>query len=183
MTFQAIFDGCEPYKKNEMKAACQSWKLFKTRLAKEYIFGNKAHEDPLGEYKFLDKETWKTFKDQRLSEKAIQLRETNQELVKKNIYTHNLGRGGYRKLKEKIISEKQAELAAQEESVEECHSSSITHPERHLMWKLGRMKNGEFVTEASQLVATKIVSYFLRQFQQPVSYNDFLYFIVVNRMS
>lgn len=148
-----------------MKAAGSMWKNFKTRLAKEYIFGAKAEEDPLSVYKFLDKESWRIFKDERLSENAIKLRDCNKELAKKNVYVHVLGRGGYRKLEEKLKAEKLAELHARGEFEEGQSSNVVTLPERHEMWKMGRMKNDEFITEASARVATKIVSYFLCQFQ------------------
>ncbi|KAL9673219.1 hypothetical protein QQ045_029473 [Rhodiola kirilowii] len=46
--------GCEPHKKHELKVAGSTWKNFKSRLAKDYIHGEKANEDPLVEYKYLD---------------------------------------------------------------------------------------------------------------------------------
>ncbi|KAL9674868.1 hypothetical protein QQ045_003067 [Rhodiola kirilowii] len=149
-----IFDGCEPHKKHEMKVAGSIWKNFKSRLAKEYIHDAKANEDPMGEYKYLDKDTWTIFKEQRLSENAMKLRETNKELVKKNVYAHILGRGGYRQLEEKMTTEKIAELLARG-AIEEVHSS-VTK-ERHELWKRGRKKKtDEYVNDASQRVATRI---------------------------
>ncbi|KAL9680545.1 hypothetical protein QQ045_018426 [Rhodiola kirilowii] len=147
-----IFEGCELHKKHEMKVAGSIWKNFKSRLAREYIHGDKATEDPLVEYKYLDKDTWKMFKEQQLYENAMKLRETNKELVKKNVYAHILGRGGYRKLEDKLTTEKIAEL--------------YVTIERHELWKRGRkMKNDEFVTEASQRVATKIDELVVRSSQ------------------
>ncbi|KAL9690743.1 hypothetical protein QQ045_011151 [Rhodiola kirilowii] len=61
-------------------------------------------------YPYIDSNHWKTFKEQRLSEAAKKLRDTNKDLVKKNVYKHVLGRGGYRKLEEEMAKEKIAEL-------------------------------------------------------------------------
>ncbi|KAL9678014.1 hypothetical protein QQ045_015852 [Rhodiola kirilowii] len=81
--------------------------------------------------------------------------DTNKDLVKKNVYKHVLGRGRYRKLEEAMAKEKTAELISQG-AIQEEQASNVSI-ERHDLWKRGRIrKNAEFVSEASQEVATKI---------------------------
>ncbi|KAL9672931.1 hypothetical protein QQ045_029184 [Rhodiola kirilowii] len=153
----AVFDGVEDHKNQELSAACKMWKQFKSRLAQDYIYGDGTDEDALKKYSYIDSDHWKTFKEQRLSEAAKKLRDTNKDLVKKNVYQHVLGRGGYRKLEEAMAKEKRDKLISQG-AIQEEQASNVSI-ERHDLWKRGRMrKTDEFVSEATRGVATKIVS-------------------------
>ncbi|KAL9672588.1 hypothetical protein QQ045_028839 [Rhodiola kirilowii] len=64
-------------KKMEMRAAAKMWRNFKSELANMYIFGPKEGEDPRQIYPNIDTDQWKSFREQRLTPEALQLRETN----------------------------------------------------------------------------------------------------------
>lgn len=65
----------------------------------------------------------------------------------KNKYPHSLSRGGY-----KLLKQKMTQASGDGEA-------SIVDPPRHEMWKQARIKrSGEYTSEASALVAEKIVS-------------------------
>ncbi|KAL9666926.1 hypothetical protein QQ045_001270 [Rhodiola kirilowii] len=107
-----VFLGCDTHKEQEIKYASNAWRNFKTRLATDYIFGNRKDEDPTKEYKFINLVQWKTFVEHTLSEDARKLSAQNEALAAKNEYAHTMGRGGYRKVKEVILNEKIADLIA-----------------------------------------------------------------------
>ncbi|KAL9682439.1 hypothetical protein QQ045_014237 [Rhodiola kirilowii] len=131
------------------------WRQFKTRLTYDYIHSDLTDEDALKMYTFIDSDQWKTFRRQRLSEAAKKLRDTNKNLVKKNIYKHILGRGVYRKQEEVMTKEKTTEFISQG-AIEDGQASSVSI-ERHDLWKRERIRKiVEFVSEESQELATKI---------------------------
>ena len=66
------------------------------------------------------------------------------------MYPHRLSRGGYRKLEKRIILEKQQETG---------DDRIPSPPSRHEKWKRARLSaKGEYTSEASRVVAEKIVS-------------------------
>ncbi|KAL9665117.1 hypothetical protein QQ045_020527 [Rhodiola kirilowii] len=150
-----VFVGPERYKEQEVKYASSAWRNFKSRLATDYIFSKKKDEDPTKEYQYIDFAQWKKFVEHRLSEDARKLSAQNKALAAKNEYAHIMGRGGYRKVKEVLISEKLADLIAQG-VIEEGATPSIT-VEIYEVWKRARLrKNKEFVTPRVRLVAENI---------------------------
>jgi len=78
--------------------------------------------------------------------------------VAKNIYRHTLSRGGYELLEEKMMKEKRKVLEASGDDTL-SDDLSLSPPSRHDTWKRARQKKGgEYTSEATKVVAEKIVS-------------------------
>ena len=73
-----------------------------------------------------------------------------------NRYPHNLSRGGYELLEEKMMEEK---IKQRQESIEDSVVAPPSPPKRHEKWIRARQKSsGEYMSEETRCVADKIVS-------------------------
>jgi hypothetical protein len=81
-------------------------------------------------------------------------RKKSKETQAKNIYPHNLSRGGYDFLEEKMIACQQAS------DYPSTIVSPPSPPTRHEKWKRARVKKTRgYTMEETRVVAEKIVSY------------------------
>ncbi|KAL9683102.1 hypothetical protein QQ045_014917 [Rhodiola kirilowii] len=150
-----LFLGPDTRKEQEVKYASSAWRNFKTRLAKDYIFGKRKDEDPTKEYKFIDSSQWKKFVEHRLSEDAKKLSAQNTTLAAKNEYGHTMSRGGYRKVKEVLINEKIADLIVHV-VIEEGETPSIS-VERYEDQLVERSNQGFFSPHGRHDILTEAI--------------------------
>ncbi|XP_052723770.1 uncharacterized protein LOC128193726 [Vigna angularis] len=86
-----------------LSTVAENFRNFKSKLTSRYIFGHLKHKSPCSSYKSIDEETWRLFKESRMSEEWQAIRSKAQGTSAHNKNPHLLSRGGYRKLEEKIL--------------------------------------------------------------------------------
>ncbi|WVY89736.1 hypothetical protein V8G54_035250 [Vigna mungo] len=124
--------------------AGERWKNFKTILTSHYIYGSKTDKSPCEKYQFLDEETWQAFKLKRL--------DPSFQIAKKNVHPHILSRGGYEKLKQKMMKE-----ASASNPIGASDTSTITRPPCHVTWKRARQRPyGEYTSEETTSISSHI---------------------------
>lgn len=131
------------------------WRGFKTQLTNDYITNpSKDCRHPLVKYPFLQKDIWEKFVESRKTPEFKEKSQKGRDTVANNLYPHTLSRGGYDYLEDKMMDEKRKRM---EDSGEFDHI--LSPPSRHDKWKRARQKKGgEYTTEATRVVAEKIVS-------------------------
>ncbi|KAL9685264.1 hypothetical protein QQ045_022712 [Rhodiola kirilowii] len=143
------------FKAREMRAAARMWRNFKSELANQYIFGPKQGEDPTIMYPFIGPEQWKSFVKQPSTPEAQEIRAKNINRAKSNQYQHTLSRGGYKKAKAELLTEKKTQM--EEQGLISPGEEPVIHIERHEVWKKGHQwRNKEYVNDSMRMVAEKI---------------------------
>ncbi|BAT82342.1 hypothetical protein VIGAN_11048200 [Vigna angularis var. angularis] len=51
-----------------LSTVAENFRNFKSKLTSRYIFGHLKHKSPCSSYKSIDEETWRLFKESRMSE-------------------------------------------------------------------------------------------------------------------
>ncbi|CAA0824221.1 Unknown protein [Striga hermonthica] len=155
-----------------------AWRAFKTKLTREYVFGEKIGVLPYDDiYPFLDADTWKAFVASRQTPEFLEIRKKAQESQSYNLSPHILSRGGYDLLMQKIMDEKYR--ARKEASTDPSEIIPPPSPSsRHELWKRARItKKGDYVSKEAKIVADKIDSLEEQCTQgsfKPVGRNDIL---------
>ena len=97
-------------------------------------------------------------------------RKKAQSISAQNRNPHILSRGGYKKLEEKIMSEKKKYRPPPSEGEDPQPPSP---PSRHEKWKLARRRSsGSYTSESARQISEKIVRY-------NFSLNNFFFFYIV----
>ncbi|CAA0810635.1 Unknown protein [Striga hermonthica] len=175
---QYEFPDKEKLRKRVFSRAGDGWRAFKTKLSREYIFGEKIGLLPYDDgYPFLDADTWKAFVVSRQTPEFLEIRKKAQESQSYNLNPHILSRGGYWLLMQKIMDEKyRARKEASTDPSEIIPPPSP--PSRHELWKRARItKKGDYVSKEAKIVADKIDSLEEQCTQgsfKPVGRNDIL---------
>ncbi|CAA0819516.1 Unknown protein [Striga hermonthica] len=140
--------------------AGDAWRAFKTKLTREYIFGEKIGVLPYDDiYPFLDADTWKAFVASRQTPEFLEIRKKAQESQSYNLSPHILSRGGYDLLMQKIMDEKYRARKEASTNLSEFIPPP-SPPSRHELWKRARItKKGDYVSKEAKIVADKIGSF------------------------
>ncbi|WCJ25353.1 hypothetical protein M5689_007242 [Euphorbia peplus] len=135
-------------KKEIISSAGVKWRNFKSILTSKYIMPHKNDlatlENVPDDYRFIDKDTWQAFVEQRLSEAHLEIRQKQILRRRKNKYNHRISRKGYRGVR--------IEMTAKMSTEEICSVS------RHAFWIKARQdKQGNYKDAAVEEAVTKIL--------------------------
>ncbi|VFQ78437.1 unnamed protein product [Cuscuta campestris] len=135
-----------------LKLAGERWRAFKVKLRKDFLKpgGKRRGEHPNYYYNFVTREHWENFKNYYTSDNMKAISAANTERQQKNVYPHNMGRGGYRMLEQKILSSSST-------TTTENNSSVPPDLSRENMWLLGRTKDNQIPNPNVREVAERIV--------------------------